>query len=342
MSNHNHDDHAHGHDHDHDDHDDHGHDHDDHDHDHHGHGHGHDHGHGHHHHELPDKITRAFAIGIVLNAAFVVIEFGYGVHADSLALIADAGHNLSDVLSLILAWGAARLGQKAATARRTYGFQRATILASLVNAVTLLIALGAIVWEAIARLTSEQPQVAGMTVIVVAGIGVVINTVTALLFMTGHKEDLNVQGAFMHMVADAAISVGVVLAGVAILFTQWHWLDPVLSIAIALIILWGTWGLLKESLNLTLDAVPRHVDPEAIAAHLSGVEGVQKVDDFHVWSLSTSDVALTTHLVVDKLPTQDTFLDELSADLRDTFSLAHVTIQLREDPDRKQGGCADD
>ena len=325
---------------------DHAHDHSDHDHHAHGHGHhghhGHDHahGHGHHHHELPEKLTRAFAVGIVLNAVFVVIEFGYGVHADSLALIADAGHNLSDVLSLILAWGAARLAQRAATTRRTYGFQRATILASLVNAVTLLVALGAIVWEAIERLTSDQPEVAGMTVIVVAGIGVVINTITALMFMTGHKEDLNVQGAFLHMVADAAISVGVVLAGVAILFTQWHWLDPVLSLVIAVIILWGTWGLLKESLNLTLDAVPRGVDPEAIRAHLEGTDGVRLVDDFHVWSLSTSDVALTAHLVVDKLPADDAFLNALSSELREAFDLSHVTVQLREDPDCKQGGCA--
>lgn len=326
----------HDHDHDHEHQDcDHDH-HDAHDHEHGHHHHGHHHGHHHHgpgghHHHAPANFDRAFAIGVFLNVAFVIIEFVYGIYAESLALIADAGHNLSDVFGLLLAWGAARLAAKAPTATRTYGFRRATILASLASAILLVIALVVIVWEAIERLQSPQP-IEGFIVIVVAAIGVVINTITAMMFMSGH-DDLNIRGAFLHMAADAAISLGVAVSGGIFLLTQWQWLDPVLSLLIAIIIFWGTWGLLRESFNLAMDAIPSHINHQAIRDYFAQIPHVQEVHCFHIWALSTTEVALTTHLVMDTLPNDDTLLKQICHTLEEEHNIQYCTIQFESEMD---------
>jgi cobalt-zinc-cadmium efflux system protein len=297
----------------------------------HEHDHGHDHDHGcdgglfhHHHHEVADY-NRAFAIGTALNSLFVGIEAGYGWIAGSMALIADAGHNLSDVLGLLLAWGAHYLAQKPASERKTYGLRRITILASLTSAVLLLLALGAIGWEALQRLADPQP-VAGMTVIVVAAIGVVINTATALLFVKG-QHDLNIKGAYLHMAADAAVSLGVVIAGVAILYTGWRWLDPVLSLVIVTIVLIGTWHLLRDSLNLSIDGVPANIDLREIRDYLARQPGVEGIHDLHVWALSTTQTALTAHLIT-ATPVGNRFLERIQNELRERFSIDHATIQV--------------
>jgi cobalt-zinc-cadmium efflux system protein len=274
-----------------------------------------------------DHLNRAFAIGVALNSAFVVLEFGYGVLADSLALIADAGHNLSDVVSLLLAWGARVLATRAATERRTYGLQKATIMAALASAILLLVALGGITWEAIGRFLDPAP-VEGLTVIVVAAIGVVINTATALLFLRGRKADLNVRGAFLHMAADAAVSLGVVLAGVFILLKGWLWIDPVISLAIVAVVLVGTWRLLKDSMNYALDAVPERVDMPALRAYLLGLARVERIHDLHVWPLSTTEIALTIHLVVNHDRLDNEFLHDLQQNLHERFGIGHTTIQI--------------
>src|SRR4051812_31549214 len=254
---------AHSHpDHDHHDHDDHH----GHDHGHHSHAHSHAHGHGGHVH-APASFGRAFAIGIALNSAFVVVEAVYGYSSGSMALVADAGHNLSDVLGLVAAWTAAILSKRAPTPRFTYGLRGSSILAALFNAVFLLVAVGAIAWEAVLRLISPEP-VASVTVMVVAAIGIAINGVTAWLFASGRKGDLNIRGAYLHMVADAAVSAGVVLAGLVILYTGWNWLDPAVSLAISAVIVWGTWGLLRDSTAMSLSAVPRGIDPRAVRDYL--------------------------------------------------------------------------
>ncbi len=282
---------------------------------------------GHHHDHQVKNYNKAFAFGIALNIVFVLVEIGYGIAADSLALIADAGHNFSDVLSLILAWGASYLASRAATDKRTYGYRKATILASLANAILLLFALGAIAWEAIGRLWSPQP-VQGWTVIWVAGIGVIINTVTALLFLSGQKEDLNIRGAFLHMAADAAISLGVALGGAIILWTGWLLVDPLLSLLIVLMILWATWSLLRESMNLAIDSVPNGTDLEGIRRFLKEQKGVLQLHDLHVWALSTSEVALSAHLVVEKECDCSDLLQKAQRELHDTFGIEHSTIQL--------------
>ncbi len=278
----------------------------------------------HHHHEVADY-NRAFAVGTALNIGFVIIEGGYGWIAGSMALIADAGHNLSDVLGLLLAWGAHWLSKKPPSARKTYGLRRITIMASLTSAVLLLAALGAIGWEALQRLADPQP-VEGMIVIIVAAIGVVINTATALLFVRG-QHDLNIKGAYLHMAADAAVSLGVVIAGVAILLTGWLWLDPVLSLVIVAIVLIGTWHLLRDSLNLSIDGVPTGIDVEEIRRFLERQPGVQGVHDLHVWALSTTDTALTVHLVMSK-PAGNRFLERVQKELREHYSIDHATIQM--------------
>lgn len=283
-------------------------------------------GHDHHHHH-PANYNRAFAIGIALNMLFVVIEAGYGVMSGSLALISDAGHNLSDVLSLLLAWGASYLATRAATERRTYGFRKMTVMASLSSAILLLIALGGIAWEAIGRFLDPHP-VDGMVVIIVAAIGVVINTATALLFVSGQKHDLNLRGAFLHMAADAAVSLGVVIAGIFILTQGWLWIDPVLSLGIVLVILIGTWGLLRDSFNSAVDAVPPGIDVAAIRAYLEGLDQVDAIHDFHVWPLSTTEVALTAHLVVRFDELDNHFLVELQRELHDRYGIEHATLQL--------------
>lgn len=308
-------------------HDEHDHDHDDHDHSHghdHG-GHGHSHG-GHGHSHAPADFGRAFLIGITLNTAFVVVEVVYGLMAHSLALVADAGHNLSDVLGLLLAWGAALMAKRAPTARHTYGLRRSTVLAALFNAIFLLVSVGAIAWEALRRLGHPEPIVAG-TVIWVALLGIVINGITAMMFMSGSKDDLNIRGAFAHMAADAIISAGVVVAGIVIVYTGWEWLDPVVSLALVAVIVAGTWGLLRDSVDLSLDAVPAGINPEAVQQWLLTLPAVKGAHHLHIWGLSTTESALTVHLVIEEGQRSDALLHDINDGLREKFKIGHATIQ---------------
>lgn len=307
----------------------HDHDHADHDHDHHDHAH-HGHGHGHHHH-APARHDKAFALGIALNLGFVAIEGWYGWQIDSLALLADAGHNLSDVAGLVLAWGGALAGRLRPDARHTWGWQRASVLAAFINALLLLVAMGALSWEAVQRLNSPVPT-AGWTMMAVAGVGIVINTATALLFMRGSQGDLNLRGAFLHMAADALVSAGVVLAGALALWQGWAWLDPVVSLLIALVIVVGTWDLFRQSLHLLFDGVPASVDLKAVHALLRGQPGVQRVQDLHVWAMGTSQVALSAHLVMAEGAGGDAFLQSATEALRQRFKISHVTLQLMRQP----------
>jgi len=292
----------------------------------HSHSHGHDHGHHHGHSHAPANFDRAFAIGITLNLGFVIAEVAFGLASHSLALLADAGHNLSDVLGLGLAWGAVWLGRKPATPRFTYGFRRSSILASLFNAVFLLLAVGAIAWEAVQRLASPA-AVDSTTVMIVAAVGIAVNGITAWLFARGAKGDLNIRGAFVHMASDAAISAGVVVAALVTLYTGWLWLDPVVSLAIVVLIVAGTWGLLRESMRLALDAVPEGVDQAGVAAYLAALPGVAQVHDLHIWSMSTTEVALTAHLVRPDCGVDDGLSAKIAHDLEHDFGIAHVTIQ---------------
>jgi cobalt-zinc-cadmium efflux system protein len=287
----------------------------------------HDHGHHHDHSHAPQSGTSAFAIGVALNAAFVLIEASCGFLSGSLALLADAGHNLSDVLGLLLAWGASYLARRRPSGRRTYGLRRTSIMAALVNGLLLLVAVGAIAWEAIGRLMRPEP-VATQTVIVVAGIGVVVNTLTALLFMSGRKHDLNIRGAFLHMAADAAVSLGVVLGGIVISRTGWLLLDPALSLVIAAVIAYSTWDLLWQALELALDSVPRGIDPDQVRSYLAGLAGVAAVHDLHIWGLSTTETALTAHLVRPGAEIDDDWLHNVTHELHDRFGIIHATIQL--------------
>jgi cobalt-zinc-cadmium efflux system protein len=271
--------------------------------------------------------NRAFGFGVMLNVAFVVIEVVYGVAAGSLALIADAAHNLSDVASLLLAWGASALAARSATSRRTYGFRKATVLASLVSAILLLAAMGGIAWEAVGRFRQPAP-VDSKTVIVVAAIGVVINTLTALLFVKGQREDLNIRGAFLHMAADAAVSLGVVVAGVLIAIGGWLWLDPTVSLLVVGVVVVGTWGLLRDSLDYTLDAVPKGIDYDAVRQFLLGIDRVTRIHDLHVWPLSTTDVALTVHVEVGDDELDNRFLLGVQEELHRRFGIEHATIQV--------------
>jgi cobalt-zinc-cadmium efflux system protein len=282
---------------------------------------------GHDHSHEVKNYNKAFSIGISLNIIFVIIEGVYGVMADSLALIADAGHNLSDVVSLILAWGAFYLAKKNPSLKRTYGLKKVTILASLTSAILLLIALGAIAWEALGRFSDPQ-AVDGMTVIVVAAIGVVINTVTALLFMEGQKDDLNIRGAYLHMAADAGVSLGVVIAGIAIMYTGWLWLDPVISLVIVFVILIGTWGLLRDSVNLSIDAAPKDVDVSKIKEYFLSQDSITDLHDLHVWALSTTENALTVHLLSTESQIDNTFMETLQEYLHNEFEIDHCTIQI--------------
>jgi len=279
-----------------------------------------------HHHHAPARYNRAFAIGVGLNLLFVVVEFVYGVIGNSLALITDAGHNLTDVLTLLLAWGAIYLAGMQPTPFRTYGFRRLTILASLLSGMLLLVAVGAIAWEALGRFADPQP-VDGMTVIVVAAVGVLINTATALLFIRGQKHDLNIKAAFLHMAADAGVSLGVVIAGIAILFTGWLWLDPLLGLIIAGVILYSTLDLLRDSAGLAIDAVPRGIDPHEVEEYLRELPGVDEVHDLHIWPMSTTETALTAHLVVPHFPTDDSLVQQASEELQRRFGIEHVTLQ---------------
>ncbi len=289
-----------------------------------GHEHSHD-GHGHSH--APPGNDMAFAVGVLLNAGFVVAEVVYGLSAHSLALVSDAGHNLSDVFGLLIAWGAIHIGKSRPTKRRTYGLRRSSILAAMTNAIILLAVVGGILWAAVGRFVHPQP-VAGRTVMWVAAAGVVINTISALLFMAGRKRDLNIRGAFTHMAGDAAVSVGVIVIGLTINATGWLWLDPAGSILISAVIVWGTWGLLCESINLAMDAVPEQIDPHAVQEFFEGLEGVKEVHDLHIWGMSTTEVALTAHLVMPRPPSGDGFLQGVRDALHERFEIGHVTIQI--------------
>jgi len=289
----------------------------------------HHHGHHHAHGMTPDRFDRAMVIGVGLNAAFVGVELGFGFWSGSLALIADAGHNASDVVGLLLAWGASVLARRPPSRRFTFGLRRATIYAAFANAVLLLAACGTILWEAVHRF-SEPAPVMGLTMVVVAAIGVIINTATALLFMRGSQSDANVRGAFLHMAADAAVSVGVVVAGLAIMATGLSWIDPVVSIVIMAVIVWGTWDLFTESIGLAMDAVPRRIDLDKLTTALAEIAGISEVHDLHVWSTSTSEVILTAHLVVPE-GDQQAVLAAARTLLVEQFTIKHVTLQLEGD-----------
>jgi len=283
---------------------------------------GHDHG--------PPDYGRAFLIGTVLNLGFVAVEAFYGLLANSVALLADAGHNLSDVLGLLLAWGAATLSKRAPSAHFTYGLRRSSILSALFNAVFLLVAIGAIAFEAVRRLSDPQPVAGGM-VMAVAAVGILVNGITAWLFARGGKHDINIRGAFLHMAADAAVSAGVVISGLLILQTGWLWIDPITSLIVVAVILVGTWSLLRRSVNMVLDRVPEHIPPADVIAALQGLPGVTRVHDLHIWSLSTTDVALTCHLVMPAGCPGDAFLRAVGDLLRDRFAIGHATIQVERD-----------
>ena len=281
----------------------------------------------HAHHHAPTNFNRAFAVGIALNLGFVVVEAVFGAVAHSLALLADAGHNLSDVLGLVLAWGATVLVRRLPTKRRTYGMRRSSILASLLNALLLLVAIGAIAWEAIQRLQHPEPVVSAV-VMGVAAIGILVNGITAWLFAAGRKGDLNIRGAFQHMAADAAVSLGVVLAALAMRFTGWLWLDPAVSLVIVVVIAVGTWGLLRDSVNLALDAVPQGIDPAQVETYLAALPGVTAVHDLHIWGMSTTDAAMTVHLVKPDASIDDALLARINADMHRLFHIDHTTVQF--------------
>ena len=296
-------------------------------HHHHGHGHGHS-GHSHSgHSHAPADFGRAFAIGITLNSLFVIVEATYGFLSGSMALLADAGHNLSDVLGLAVAWIGASLARRPPSRRFTYGLRGSTILAALANALLLMVALGAIVLEAVQRL-GRPPEVAGNTVMVVAAIGVVINLATALLFARGRKGDINIRGAYLHMAADAGVSAGVVVAGLVITLTGAAWIDPAVSLAIAAIIFWGGWGLMKDAVAMSLDAVPTGIDPEAVEAALGTLPGVAAVHDLHIWPMSTTETVMTAHLLIPSGHPGDALLREAETVMRHRFGIGHVTLQI--------------
>jgi len=292
----------------------------------------HHHNHNHskeHHHARPDNQGHVIVVTIVLNMAFVIIEFAYGFIANSTALMADAGHNISDVLGLILAWGAVILTRKPPSKRYTYGLRSTSIMAALVNAMLLLVACGAIALEAIQRF-SQPPTVASLTVSSVAGIGIVINGLSAWLLMKGSKEDLNIRGAYLHMAADTAVSLAVVIAGIAMFYTGWFMLDPIISLLIVIVIVIGTWSLLRDSMQLALSAVPAKVDALAIDTYLRELAGVTDIHDLHIWGLSTTESALTVHLVMPNGHPGDIFLDEIVQTLDERFFVHHSTLQIEQ------------
>ncbi|WP_338241184.1 cation diffusion facilitator family transporter [Aurantiacibacter hainanensis] len=303
-----------------------------------GHSHTHSHGNGHGHAHAPADFGRAFAIGVVLNTVFVVVEAVFGFLSGSMALVADAGHNLSDVLGLLIAWGASVAAKKPPSARFTYGLKSSTILAAFANAVLLLVAIGAILIETIDRLIDPvEPE--GWTMIWVAGVGIVINTATALMFMRGRKDDLNIRGAFLHMAADALVSVGVVIAGVAILLTGAFVIDPIVSLVIVAVIAWGTWGLLKDSVKMSLLAVPETVDEGQVRGFLRGLPGVEAVHDLHIWPMSTTETALTAHLIMPTGHPGDAFLREAAHELEHHHAIGHVTLQVETTFENCAEGC---
>ena len=287
------------------------------------HAHGHSHG--------PTDYGRAFAIGVSLNLTYVVVQAVYGILANSVALLADAAHNLSDALGLVLAWGASVLVQRLPSQRFTYGWRKSSVLAALVNAGLLLLVTGGIAWEALQRFL-HPVAVEGLTVVWVAAVGILINGGTALLFYSGRKQDLNIRGAFLHMAADAVVSLGVVLAGLGIIYTGWLWLDPMVSVAISAVIVAGTWGLLRDSVRMSLDAVPEGIDMDEVRGYLCGLAGVVEVHDLHVWSMSTTETALTAHLVMPAGHPGDAFVAQICSDLHARFGISHATTQVETDP----------
>ena len=289
------------------------------------------------HDHAPARFDRAFAIGIGLNTAFVAIEAYFGWRIDSLALLADAGHNLSDVAGLVLAWGGALAGQLRPDHRHTYGWKRASILAAFINALLLLVAMGSLAWEAVHRLQSPQP-IEGVTIMLVAAVGIVVNTATALLFMRGRESDLNIRGAFLHMAADALVSAGVVVAGALALAFGWAWIDPVVSLLIAIVIVASSASLMKQSVHLLFDGVPDSVDLREVQALLESLPGVARVHDLHVWAMGTSQIALTAHLVMPEGQADDGFLESATSQLHDRFEIEHVTLQVVRVPFTK--ACA--
>ena len=297
----------------------------------------HDHGHHHGHGHGPINNSRAFALGIGLNLAFVLVEVVYGVVAHSVALLADAGHNFGDVLGLGLSWGATALASLKPSKRRTFGFRRTTIVASVANALILLFVTGGLTWESIRRLFAPEPT-QGRTMIVVAILGAVVNASSALLFMSQGKRDLNLRSAFLHLASDAVLALGVAVAGGVILLTGWLWVDPTVSIVLAITILTGTWSLMKQSLDLMLDAVPEGIDPEEVRAFLGGLPGVVEVHDLHIWALSTTETALTAHVVMPGSSQRPAFLSEVCSELRAKFDIDHSTLQI--DPEDAPAPCA--
>jgi cobalt-zinc-cadmium efflux system protein len=306
-------------------------------HDGHGHEHSHDHAHGHSHghhghSHAPANFGLAFAVGAILNTAFVAGEAIYGVLGHSLALLADAGHNLGDVLALLIAWTASWLVKRKPSARYTYGLRSTSMLAALFNAVVLLLITGAVAAEALRRLFEPQ-TVHGVTVMTVATVGIAVNGTTALMFASGRKGDLNIRGAFQHMLADALVAAGVVVAGGVILLTGWLWIDPTASLVVSAIIVWGTWGLLKDSVNMVLHAVPQGIEPDAVRGYLERRQGVEELHDLHIWPMSTTETALTAHLVMPTGHPGDAALSQICNDLRERFGIGHATIQIEVSTD---------
>lgn len=287
------------------------------------------HSHDHTNHNQTTNYGKAFKLSIGLNLLFVIVEAAYGFSTQSLALIADAGHNLSDVLSLVIAWGALVLSQRLPTKKHTYGLKNSSILASLFNAVLLLVAVGAIAWESISRF-SDPVVISGSTVASVAFVGILINTLSAMLFLKGRHKDLNIKGAFLHMAADALVSLGVVIAGIINIYTGWLWLDPAMSLLIVGVIIIGSWSLLRESLDLALAAVPKNIDQEGIRTYLGSLKNVIEVHDLHIWAMSTTETVLSVHLVICEpdLTSITKQLDKVAHVLEEKFHIAHPTIQI--------------
>jgi len=292
----------------------------------------HDHHSGHSHNHAPASFGAAFAIGIALNTAFVIFEGVYGYIGNSTALVADAGHNLGDVFGLLVAWGASVLARRAPTKKYTYGLKGGSILAALFNAMFLLVTVGAIAWESVQRFGAPEP-VAGKTVMIVAAVGIIINGVTAWLFASGRKGDINIRGAFLHMAADAVVSAGVVAAGAVILYTGWVAIDPIVSLVICAIIIWGTWSLLTDSVRMSLAAVPDNVEAERVRRAIEEMPGVLELHDLHIWPMSTTETALTCHVVMPDGHPGDSFLHDAAHRLAHDFSIGHVTIQIETSKD---------
>lgn len=281
-----------------------------------------------HSHDI-NSYNKAFGYGIALNVIYILIEVVYGLTINSMALIADAGHNLSDVLGLIMALGASYLAGTTPTQTRTYGLRKSTILSALLNAIILLIAIGAITVESIRKFSSPEP-VRGSVMMIVAGIGVIINALTALLFIKGKERDINIKGAFLHMAADAGVSLGVVIAGLLISVAGWLWIDPVISLVIVVVVTLSTWSLLKDSFHLSMDAVPRHIELEKVRDYLLSLPGITDVHDLHIWAMSTTETAITAHLVKQEAGSNNEILSGTCKALHDKFGIEHSTIQLED------------